>query len=190
MLILILIPVCLVLVKINPWIKFNYTDSVFTTEYGDEQQSRLIKTQKHLQDSQQSWKAQLKCWWIRLPALVCRSHAVTDEHGMGSLARPSLLSALRKGVRSARLNTQTLVHCKCTVGLTRALRGAALRLFSSPQCSFPEAAAPFLVLSEYFCLFCSARVGLVVFYVMFFEVHIKCGCNLKGHIVENSFFFQ
>lgn len=141
-----------VLVKINPWIKCNYTDSVFTTEYGDDQQSRSIKTQKHLQDSQQSWKAQLKSWWIRLSALVCRSHAVTDEHGMGSLARPSLLSALRKGVRSARLNTQTLVHCKCTVGLTRALRGVALLLFSSPQCSFPEAAAPFLVLSEYFCV--------------------------------------
>lgn len=103
---------------------------------------------------------------------------MADEHDMGSLARVSLISALRKGVRSARLHAQTLVHCKSTVGLTRALRGAFL------LCNIA-----FLKLRHHFCSFlglCLVRaLDLVVFYMMLFEVQIKCGCNLKGLIIKN-----
>ncbi len=40
---------------------------------------------------------------------------------------------------------------------------------------------------SFLCSF-SASFGLVVFYVMPFEVQIKCGCNLKGLIIENMIF--
>ncbi len=106
---------------------------------------------------------------------------MADEHGMGCLDESvSYICSQERGPFCSTAHSDTCALQMYGID-PRSQRSRAMPFFFS-VCSFPEAAPSFLLFSGR--LF-SASFGLVVFYVMPFEVQIKCGYNLKDLIIKN-----